>query len=195
MMKPKKIYFLIIKIIIILTIALVSAFFLTRNSASKHADTLINIDNQNNPMRLTSSAFEYNQPIPPLYTCDGESISPPLRIEGVPKNAKSLALIVDDPDAPGRTFVHWAVWNIPRETPAFEMNTVPQMAVQGRNDFGTNRWGAPCPPSKTHRYFFKLYALDTMLDLHTSSSKSDLEQAMNGHVISRAELIGLYARQ
>ncbi len=194
-MKPKKIYPLIIKIIIILTIALVSAFFIAQNSASKHADTLINTDNQNNTMQLTSPAFEHNQPIPPLYTCDGENISPPLRIESVPEQAKSLALIVDDPDAPGRTFVHWTLWNIAPETPAFESNSVPHTAVQGQNDFGTNRWGGPCPPSKTHRYFFKLYALDTLLDLHPSSSKSDLEQAMNGHIITRAELIGLYTRE
>ncbi|MEJ2684920.1 MAG: YbhB/YbcL family Raf kinase inhibitor-like protein [Candidatus Sulfobium sp.] len=144
---------------------------------------------------IASPAFEENGRIPQEYTCDGEDVNPPLNIENVPPSAKSLALIVDDPDAPGKTWVHWVLWNIPPATTEIKENSVPKGAAQGKNDFGKNSYGGPCPPSGTHRYFFKLYALDTPLQLGSRSTKYDLESAMRGHIVSQTELIGLYRRK
>ena len=125
-------------------------------------------------MQIISAAFKSNQPIPSKYTCDGKNISPPLEFKDVPQNASSLALIVDDPDAPGGDFVHWLVWNIPPTVLSILENFVPEGAVQGTTDFGNKKYGGPCPPSGTHHYFFKLFALDANLDLPPSSTKKDL---------------------
>lgn len=146
-------------------------------------------------MKLTSPAFENNQSIPSKYTCDGENVNSPLQITEVPEEAKSLALIVDDPDAPAGTWVHWVVWNIKPTTTVIEENSVPEDSVQGMNDFKKQTYGGPCPPSGTHRYFFKLYALDTELSLPSSSTKADVESAMKGHILDQVQLIGLYQRQ
>lgn len=146
-------------------------------------------------MKIESSAFENNQPIPPTYTCDGENTSPPLMISGVPKEAKSLALVVDDPDAPRGLWVHWTTWNIAPDTKEIPENSVLRGAMEGMTDFGKPGYGGPCPPSGTHRYFFKLYALDTMLDVPMETDKIELEAAMIGHVVASSELIGLYSRQ
>lgn len=148
---------------------------------------------QNTRMQITSSAFTNNGSIPSKYTCDGEDISPPLSFVNIPKNAKSIALIMDDPDAPVGTFVHWVVWNIsPDKTTISEGEKLP--AIQGRTDFGKIGYGGPCPPSGTHRYFFKLYALDNILGLTEGSTKQDLEKAMINHIIDQAKLIGKYSR-
>ena len=147
------------------------------------------------PLNLSSPAFKHNGPIPSKYTCDGSDINPPLVIENVPPTAKSRALIVDDPDAPARTWVHWVLWNISPSTNDFGENTIPQAAEQGMNDFKKRSYGGPCPPSGTHRYFFKLYALDTTLLLGPHTTKAALEKAMQGHVVAQSELIGLYKRQ
>jgi Raf kinase inhibitor-like YbhB/YbcL family protein len=145
-------------------------------------------------MKISSSAFGHNGQIPTKYTCDGSDINPPLRFEGVPADAKSLALIVDDPDAPAGTWVHWVVWSIyPRSTEIRE-NSVPAGALQGKNDFNKRAYGGPCPPSGTHRYFFKLYALDTTLNIGANTTKATLESAMKGHILAEAQLIGLYKR-
>jgi len=141
---------------------------------------------------VTSQAFEHEAMIPSLYTCDGDDINPPLKIEGVPKQAESLVLIVDDPDAPKGTWVHWVVFNIP-VTNYIEEDSVP--GEQGLNDFGKHDYGGPCPPSGTHRYFFKIYALDTILDLGSDAIKEDVDMAMEGHVIASGELIGLYGKR
>lgn len=145
-------------------------------------------------MKLTSSAFENEGNIPAEFTCDGEGISPPLTIGEVPENTKSLALISDDPDAPAGMWVHWVVFNIPPDTKEIPLGTEPQ-GVQGNTDFGRAGYGVPCPPSGTHRYFFKLYALDTELGLTEGSGKGEVEQAMEGHIIEKAELIGKYQRR
>jgi len=145
-------------------------------------------------MKIISSAFENNQLIPKKYTCDGENINPPLKIDNTPENAKSLVLILDDPDASLGTFTHWLIWNIDPKTTQIEENSVPQGAIQGLNDFGKNSYGGPCPPSGIHHYYFKLYAIDTLLDFSSSSKKSDLEKAIEGHVLDFAELIGIYQR-
>lgn len=144
-------------------------------------------------MKISSPVFKNNEFIPAKYTCDGQDVNPPLLIQEVPEGAKSLALIIDDPDAPMGTFVHWIVWNIPPSIAVIKENSLPEGASQGINDFGRNSYGGPCPPSGTHRYYFKLYALDSLLELK-SARKEDLERAMRGHIIGKTELVGLYKR-
>ncbi len=144
-------------------------------------------------MVLSSSAFENNGTIPSEYTCDGSNISPPLTIINVPTNAQSLALVVEDPDAPRGTVTHWIVWNIPPQKSQFAKGEKFDLP-QGITVFGTTGYGGPCPPSGTHRYFFKLYALDSMIELGEGSTKENLVQAMSGHVLEQASLIGKYSR-
>jgi len=140
-------------------------------------------------MTITSPAFKHQEEIPSRYTCQGNNINPPLVFANIPAGTKSFALIVDDPDAPMGTWVHWVVFNIPQATVTVAEQSVP--GVSGSNDFGNNDYGGPCPPSGTHRYFFKLYALDTMLPLSAGSSKAAAEKAMQSHVLGEAVLIGL----
>jgi Raf kinase inhibitor-like YbhB/YbcL family protein len=153
-------------------------------------------------MTLTSSAFKPNGHIPSKYTCEGDDISPPLAWNGVPEGTKSLVLIIDDPDAPDpkapqRLWVHWVVYNIPPDTKSLPENVgktgLPQGTAIGLNDFKKTGYGGPCPPIGRHRYFHKLYALDSTLDLK-GATKSQIEQAMNGHVLANAELIGTYQK-
>ncbi len=141
-------------------------------------------------MKITSD-FKNNEMIPKKYTCQGEDINPTLKFEDIPKNAKSLALIMDDPDAPNKTFVHWVLYNIPI-TDKIDENSY--LGIQGINSAGSIGYVGPCPPSGKHRYFFKLYALDTVLDLKKAVSKEDLKKAMKGHIIERTQLIGLYSK-
>lgn len=141
---------------------------------------------------VKSPAFENNKLIPAKYTCDGENVNPPLSIEGVPEETKSLVLIVDDPDAPMGTWDHWIGWNIPATTNKIAENTIP--GTEGMNDFRRRSYGGPCPPSGTHRYFFKVYALDMKLDLNPDLKKKDVEKAMESHVLAKGELVGLYRR-
>ncbi len=145
-----------------------------------------------NELTIKSPSFNPNGQIPKKYTCDGESISPPITIEGIPKESKSLALVIDDPDAPSGTFDHWVVWNIPPSTAKVAENSVP--GTEGLNGARQYGYTGPCPPSGTHRYFFKVYALDTELSLGSKSTKRVLEKAIQGHVLARGELIGLYHR-
>lgn len=146
-------------------------------------------------LTLKSTSFQNEQIIPKRYTCDGENMNPPLSIEGIPEGAQSLVLIVDDPDAPSGTFVHWLVWNIPPQFSDIPENSVPPSALQGTNDFGKEEWGGPCPPpGPEHRYFFKLYALNTLLELQRGANKELLEKAMESHIINQTELIGKYGR-
>ena len=144
-------------------------------------------------MKITSE-FEHNGNIPSVYTCDGQDLAPVLTISEVPASTQELVLIVDDPDAPMGTWVHWLLYNLPANTSTIDNKNLPVEAKQGMTDFGRASWGGPCPPSGTHRYFFKLYALDKKLDLPSGVKKSDLEKALNGHVIEQTELIGLYKR-
>jgi Raf kinase inhibitor-like YbhB/YbcL family protein len=143
-------------------------------------------------MRLTSTEFKHSEFIPPRFTCQGDDVNPGLIIEDIPQEAKGLALIVDDPDAPAGTWVHWVVFDIPVVSQIKE-NSVP--GKQGVNDFGRKKYGGPCPPSGTHRYFFKIYALSKKLDLAEGISKQELERAMQGCILDKAELIGLYKKQ
>ena len=142
-------------------------------------------------LTIRSPVFENNRLIPAKYTCDGEDVNPPLTIDGAPDETKSMVLVVDDPDAPMGTWDHWIVWNIP-PTKKIEENTVP--GTEGINDFRKHSYGGPCPPSGTHRYFFKVYALDAKLDLSSNSRKKYVEKAMQGHILAKGELVGLYRR-
>ena len=145
-------------------------------------------------MKITT-IFANNEKIPSKYTCDGENSAPELEISDVPIDAKSLVLIVDDPDAPMGTWVHWLLYNIPVSITKIDAKNLPQEAKQGITDFGTVGWGGPCPPSGTHRYFFKLYAIDKALELPEGATKAQLENAIKDHIIEKAELIGLYKRK
>jgi len=141
---------------------------------------------------VTSPAFGDKSRIPSKYTCDGDDVNPPIMIEGIPEAAESLVLIVDDPDAPRGTWDHWIVWNIPPKG-KLEEDSVP--GTEGMNDSGRQSYSGPCPPSGTHRYFFKVYALDTKLNLPTNSRKRDVERAMKGHILAEGQLVGLYSRR
>jgi len=155
---------------------------------------------QKSEMKLTSTAFKEGEAIPRGYTCDGANVSPPLEWTGVPKTAKTIAIIADDPDAPAGTWVHWVLYNLPADGLGLIENT-PQTetlkggGAQGKNDFGKIGYGGPCPPSGTHRYFFKFYALDSELTLKPGATRAEVEQAMEGHIIGRAQLMGTYSRQ
>lgn len=152
-------------------------------------------------MKIKSPAFQHNQPMPAKFTCDGQNINPPLCFSDIPQDAKSLTLIVDDPDAPMGTWVHWTLWNIEPQTKEIPENSVSQEEVEGITSFGKPGYGGPCPPasqrgepSGTHHYFFKLYALDITLTLNSLADKQTLEKAMEGHIIARTELVGLYRK-
>ncbi len=151
-------------------------------------------------IKFTSSAFEEGGLIPPKYTCDGSDISPPLQWGRVPEGTKSIALISDDPDAPVGTWVHWVLYNLPADTNGLEENIPPEAVLsngarQGITDFGRVGYGGPCPPSGTHRYLFKLYALDIVLELESGATKSELLKAMKGHILDEGQLMGKYKRR
>jgi Raf kinase inhibitor-like YbhB/YbcL family protein len=151
-------------------------------------------------IRITSPAFDEGGMIPKKYTCDGDDVSPALNWEGVPDGTKSLALICDDPDAPAKTWVHWVLYNIPPDTIGLPEGvpsdtTLDNGTKHGITDFGRYGYGGPCPPSGTHRYFFKLYALDTLLDLTGKVDKAAVETAMKGHILDSGELMCRYSRK
>lgn len=150
-------------------------------------------------MKIKSSAFKHNQSIPAKYTCDGENINPPLSFLSIPKETKTLALIVEDPDVPKSMrpdgmWDHWLVWNMPPDTKKIPESSEPP-GTQGRNTSGSFSYIGPCPPDREHRYFFKLYALDTELHLDINVNRIELEEAMKNHILAQAELIGLYNRK
>lgn len=145
-------------------------------------------------MIIASEAFKNNDYIPGKYTCDGLNVNPPLRFADIPEGTVSLALIVDDPDSPSGVWTHWLVWNVTPDTSSIAENSIPAGSSSGRTTFGESKYGGPCPGSGTHHYEFKLYALDTRLNLPPSASKTELETAMQGHVIIDAKLTGLYSR-
>ena len=146
-------------------------------------------------LNVTSPAFENKGNIPLTYGCDGKNVNPPFQIGNIPPGTKSLALVLDDQDAPRGTYVHWILWNIDPDTKEIKENSVPEGAVQGLNDFKKNRYGGPCPPTRPHRYVLKVYALDTRLELDPKSTKADLEKAAEGRIIARGQLVGVYKRE
>jgi len=150
-------------------------------------------------IKITSSAFEDGGLIPAKYTCDGADVSPPLQWDAVPEGTKSIALICDDPDAPMGTWVHWVLFNLPAETNELAENIpadkiLPDGARQGVSDFGRIGYGGPCPPGGTHRYFFKIYALDAEIGLEADANKRQLLKAMEGHILEQGQLVGKYKR-
>jgi len=151
-------------------------------------------------INITSSAFEDGGLIPAKHTCDGADVSPPLQWDAVPEDTKSIALICDDPDAPMGTWVHWVLFNLPAETNELAENIpadkiLPNGTRQGVSDFGRIGYGGPCPPSGTHRYFFKIYALDTEIGVEAGANKRQLLKTMEGHILGQGQLIGKYKRQ
>lgn len=174
----------------ILCIVVFGAYYIFR-PALKPAPDAVQVG-----MKLTSSAFENYQQIPVLYTCDGKKIHPPLLISGVPSGAKSLALVVDDPDAPNGTFTHWVIWNIHADTTEIQEGAVPSKSQEGTNSAGELGFTPPCPPPAggQHRYFFTLYALDATLGLDGKATKADVEKAIAGHTMAQSLLVGVYSR-
>lgn len=155
---------------------------------------------QDMTISVSSSAFAEAGMIPVKYTCDGNDVSPPLKWTGVPEATKSLALVSDDPDAPMGTWVHWVLWNIPPSVQELAENVPPEPELpdgsqQGISDFRRPGYGGPCPPSGVHRYYFRVYALDTLLDLPSSTRKADLLKAMKGHILAEGQLMGKYSRR
>lgn len=146
-------------------------------------------------MKLNTPAFRDGETIPQKYARQGSNMNPPLHLEEIPEKARSLALIVEDPDAPKGTFNHWLVYNLDPQTHDIKENTVPVMATQGRNDFGDLEYDGPQPPSGEHRYFFKAFALDSVLELPRGARRAELEKAMQGHVLDQAAVMGRYAAQ
>jgi hypothetical protein len=144
-------------------------------------------------LKISSPAFQNGGSIAAKFSHEGGNANPPLKIEGAPANAKSLVLIVDDPDAPGGLFTHWLVWNIDPKTTAIAERNVPKGSVEGTNDFGKSGYGGPQPPSGTHRYFFKILALDRTLDLSAGAKRREVDKAMKGHVIAQAELMARFS--
>lgn len=164
------------------TLTIFSATLLFSLAASLEAQIIVH-----------SSAFTNGGNIPAQFSCKGADTNPPLQFKGIPKEAKSLALIVEDPDAPGGRFTHWLVWNIDPTTTEIAEKSVPRGATEGGNDFGKKGYGGPCPPSGTHRYYFRLLALDQNLDLNPGANRSALERALGKHVIAIGELMGRFS--
>lgn len=146
-------------------------------------------------MTISSSAFSNNGKIPFVYTCDGEDINPPFKFHDVPEESQSLVLIVEDPDSTGKTWVHWVVFNINPSIEGISEDAVPSGAVETVTDFGSKGYGGPCPSSGIHRYNFRLYALDTVLDLPEDVTRQEIDDAMLGHILETAEITGLYSRE
>lgn len=166
----------------------------------KKADDSTIEETEKMTIKVTSPAFDEGGMIPPKYTSDGQDVSPPLNWEGVPEGTESIALVSDDPDAPVGTWVHWVVWNIPANVRHLAENVPPDQELpdgseQGITDFGHHGYGGPSPPSGTHRYYFRVYALDTKLDIPSRSQKADLLKAMERHVIAEGQLMGKYKRR
>jgi Raf kinase inhibitor-like YbhB/YbcL family protein len=168
--------------------------------AAKPEGSMFDTISAANTIRLESSAIAPNSTIPPEYTCDGANYSPDLRWDAPPAETQSFVLVVDDPDAPGQAFAHWLVYNLAPDTRQLAEKLAPQQpisngGVQGKNDFGDRGYGGPCPPhGTTHRYVFRLYALDTQLDLTPNASKRDVFNAINGHVLATGKITGLFSR-
>jgi len=146
-------------------------------------------------MKISSPAFQEGGTIPEKFSKNGQNVNPELRIGGAPAEAKSLVLIVDDPDAPVGLFTHWLVWNIDPKTTDIAENSVPRGALQGTNDFPGSGYDGPQPPSGTHRYYFKIFAVDQTLDLKSGAKRREVDAAMRGHVIAQGELMGRYSKK
>jgi len=169
------------------------------SSPSTPSDESLPEGEQDMSFKMTSPAFAQGEPIPQKYACNGQEVSPPLQWDDVPQTTQSLALIMDDPDAPAGTWVHWVLYNLPAGTRALSENIPPDISLpdgsrHGKNSWGRFGYGGPCPPSGVHRYFFKLYALDIKPDLPAGASKEQLLATMEGHILGQAEVMGTYSK-
>lgn len=178
---------------------LIIPFILLYSCQSKDQTNSVTIGGKNMEIKITTRAFVPGGKIPGKYTCDGLDVSPPLAWTSVPEGTKTFALICDDPDAPMGTWVHWVLFNLPADIQELPENIPPERelesgAKQGMNDFRKIGYGGPCPPGGTHRYYFKLYALDTELDLEVGATKRELLKAMEGHILAEGQLMGRYER-
>jgi len=185
-------------LIFLLFLAFLTITVFSQNFKTIKKEKYMNSSQKNIALRkikISSPAFIENGLIPKKYTCDGKDINPPLEIKYIPENTVSLALIIDDPDAPGGVWDHWIVWNINPKTTEIKENSLPEGAVEGLNSFGKHSYGGPCPPHGIHHYHFKIYALKKDIKLKPLSGKKELEKAMQGNIISQAEIIGLYKKE
>jgi Raf kinase inhibitor-like YbhB/YbcL family protein len=185
-----------ISIVILLSLALSSCTSQTPSAGSSVPSPM---PPSSTSLQVASASFKEGQLIPRQYTCDGVNISPPLEWSGVPKSAKTIALVADDPDAPGGTWVHWVFYNLPAANIGLVENLPADESLkaggfQGKNDFGKIGYGGPCPPSGTHHYYFKVYAVDSKLSLKAGATKAELLKAMEGHIVGQGQLVGTYAR-
>lgn len=177
----------IIVIIVLIVIGVVAYFVIAKFNKKEAVMT-------NATMKITSSAFQEGEAIPAKYSCKGENISPDLKIEGIPAEAKSLALIVDDPDAPVGTWTHFLLANIDPATTQIAENDLPQGAIMGKNSSGEAKYDGPCPPFGTHRYNFKVFALDNSPELQSGFSRKEFEEAMEGHILAQGQLMGKFSK-
>lgn len=187
-MKKGSVFIYIVIVFFVCVAFFAGVFFLLQRASKPEKFT-----NRMSALQIASSAFSNNGAIPSKYTCDGDDISPSLVITGVPEGTKSLVLIMDDPDAPVGMWDHWVVFNIPPSVSEIAEGQEPQ-GIHGKGTSGNLEYQGPCPPDREHRYFFKLYALDTELDLKEGVSKKEVEKAMENHILDRTELVGLYER-
>lgn len=177
-----------------LWIGVMAAFLASLGSACNPSVETVKDDESLGSIQVASSAFAFGEMIPARYTCDGENLSPPLVWSGIPQDAKSVALIMDDPDAPAGTWVHWVLYDIPPKLEGLDEGSG-ETGVDGVNSWNNTGYGGPCPPpGNPHRYYFKLYALDTELYLQAGTPKADIEKAMQGHILAEGQLMGKYGR-
>jgi len=179
------------KVLVVVGLVAIAIFGIV---AMKYINKDISAKNMESTLKITSVFFDKEE-IPTRYTCDGDNTSPEIFISGVSEKAKSLVLIVDDPDAPMGIFTHWLLYNIPADTTKISSQELPKEALQGINDFAKVNYGGPCLPSGVHRYFFKLYSIDKILNLDAGATKPELQKAIRHHILQKAELIGLYSRE
>ncbi len=182
-------------ILLVVILLIVSSLFIFLGLKSRQTKNNPEKTEREEIMKVTSPVFTQEEQMPEDYTCDGENVNPPLNIVNLPAGTQSLAIIVDDPDAPGGDFSHWLVWNINPQTKEIMEDSVPENAVVGTNDFKKMEYDGPCPPSGTHRYVFKVLALGTKLELGEGATREELDEAMDEHVLDSAELIGLYSHK
>lgn len=185
----KKLLFLALSILVIVLTVIIFVFSKKSNKITEDANSTTN-----STMKISSSAFKDSDQIPAKYTCDGDNINPPLSFSEVPQEAKSLALIVDDPDSPSGTWTHWIIWNISPDTKEIKEASTPDGSIEGINSFSEIKYGGPCPGQGKHHYLFKLYALDSIANLQKGAQKSQLEEEIGKHKIAEAELTGVYER-